>query len=995
MALSAITLSVSEQHVKDLAAFTLAGVPYLLWRTSEIGTSRLWWRVHSAADGAAVDMKRLVPVQAMAAVGRADGTTVLVVYTTSTTDGVLWAIIADAATGLTVGEPVWVGRGTRPALAALGGARAALVYKDSQTGAVHLRETYDGGLSWSAARPVLNNRVLADEDLSLAVFDGTHLSVGQVGLGGRSLVETGSASRTRPITAILVPAANQLAVVEAAVRTGQVADNLRGRAALDGAGNVLAASRARRGVDDAVGDLALYNAFPDAPALLSSAVLAAGAAPGGEIVRAPIGAPGAGVVIATLAGAEVVADLAVFAGHALFAGYAETALTGRAGWVNLTNLTTGEFGLGAGVTRVGAVAAGVAAAGGFDLLAAGYTATGLEWLKLGAWVTPPSGVVLSETHRMPGRVNALGVVVTSGTSGRIYVGMPDRLNVYAFDGFGKPIRLLRSHPLLTGGEVHQIVALDSENVVAALGTAGVAVFGPGGEMLGHAAPSTIAAMPWAPSTVYGLNAQVRPTNQHPYAPQRRYFTCSRAGTSGTVEPAWGPTGTTNDPNAGGAGWTEVGPVDPVITGVAIDQALGRVFAVGLLGGPTATAGRIYALDAVGLINAPPRVPTPTFNVVEGAIHTSITQVLISSPLPAADIFYTLDGSAPGPDATPYVQGTTILFDLTGGYTIRAIALAIGFLPSRRADLHFSIDLPDLPPVLAGPNAGSYFMETFNVALSCAELGVAIRYTLDGSNPTPASTLYVIAIPVLESLTIKARAFKYGFDDSPIAVHAYSIVFPLVPVDPASTSHFLVFDGTLGDLNGSLAWSEVGVVPVVPLATVITGRPPAEGLGPLGAAGYYQLAGSSEPTPDVFDTLFVGDFVATFVLKSGVNGNDIFNNWPGTSYGLAFQHGGAGGVQVYNPAVGPVGAAAPTILDGGIHVVTFARKGTSWYWKLDKQAATTGTSAWPTYLATNVVRIGFSGYSGVGFAGVIYEARFVPKTIAGTADLDALHAAIIP
>lgn len=1000
MALSAITQVMSEAYATAVAAFTLTGVPYLLWRTDEVGTRRLWWRRHDGDPTSEVGLKYRAAVQMVAAAGRADGTSVLLVYTTSpASDGVLWALVADIATGEVTAGPIWVGRGTRPALAEITSMRSVLAYLDGQTGALHLRETYDGGLTWSTARPVLNNKVVGDSDLSLVVFDGTHLSIGQVGRAGRAIQEVGSADRSRPVTAVAVPAANRLLAVEAAYRTGQTPDSLRGRVALDGAGNVLAASRARLGTDDGLGDVALYAAFLDAPAALSSAVLAAGAAPGGEIVRAPADGSGPGAVIQTLAGAEVVADLSVFAGFCLYAGFASTAATGRAGWVDLGTLAGGEFDLGLGVTRCGAIAAAVANAGGFDLLAVGFTTAGGEWLRLGAWAAPPSGVVLGDLHAMPARINALAVTLTSATAGRLYVGMADRINVYAFDGLGAPIRLLRSHPLLTGGEVHQIVVLDSENVVAALGAAGVGVFGPGGEMLGHATPSTIAAMPWQALVAYGLGALVQPTGQHPYAPQRRYFTNTRAGTSGSVEPGWGPTGTINDPNGAGAGWTEVGVLDAVITGVAVDRALGRIYAAGVLGGPAATRGRIFSFDTTGLLSAPPRAPTPLFNIAEGSLNPNIVQVVITSPLATADVYYTRDGSPPGPDATLYPPASAILFDVSGAHTLRAVAIATGFLPSRRADLHFTVDLPNLPAVLAEPNAGTYFNQTFNVTLSCAELGVDIHYTLDGSTPTAASPVYAAPIAVTASTTIRAVAMKYGFDDSPIADHAYTLTFPLIPIDPAALTHVLVSAGVLNDLNGSRGWIEVGNVPATAPDTVVAGRQLAEGVGPFSDAAYYELGGSDVGT-DPLDAALAGDVTITLIFKTS----------SASSVDVLFSDRNVGGLSIQTAAAPnylnasyqagslALGAALGALVrDGNPHVVTFARTGGTWFWKVDKQVGVQGATAIAGAVSLNTpARIGRFQPAGAPAATcTFYEMRIVAGGPASMADLDTLHAAIIP
>jgi alpha-tubulin suppressor-like RCC1 family protein len=62
-----------------------------------------------------------------------------------------------------------------------------------------------------------------------------------------------------------------------------------------------------------------------------------------------------------------------------------------------------------------------------------------------------------------------------------------------------------------------------------------------------------------------------------------------------------------------------------------------------------------------------------------------------------------------------------------------------------------------------------YMTTQSVALSTATPGATIRYTADGTDPTPDSPLYAASIPVTATTTIKARAFKAGLPDSNVGV----------------------------------------------------------------------------------------------------------------------------------------------------------------------------------------------------------------------------------
>ena len=78
-----------------------------------------------------------------------------------------------------------------------------------------------------------------------------------------------------------------------------------------------------------------------------------------------------------------------------------------------------------------------------------------------------------------------------------------------------------------------------------------------------------------------------------------------------------------------------------------------------------------------------------------------------------------------------------------------------------------------------PAAGEYTAAQ-SVEIACATEGAAIYYTLDGTDPTAASTPYTAAIAVGETMTIKAIAVKEGMTDSEIATAAYTINIPATP-----------------------------------------------------------------------------------------------------------------------------------------------------------------------------------------------------------------------
>lgn len=81
-----------------------------------------------------------------------------------------------------------------------------------------------------------------------------------------------------------------------------------------------------------------------------------------------------------------------------------------------------------------------------------------------------------------------------------------------------------------------------------------------------------------------------------------------------------------------------------------------------------------------------------------------------------------------------------------------------------------------------PAAGTY-TEAQNVTIACTTEGAAIYYTLDGSTPTNASTLYTSAIAVNETTTIKAIAYLNDEVSSVAsATYTINIIVPLTSMD---------------------------------------------------------------------------------------------------------------------------------------------------------------------------------------------------------------------
>ena len=91
------------------------------------------------------------------------------------------------------------------------------------------------------------------------------------------------------------------------------------------------------------------------------------------------------------------------------------------------------------------------------------------------------------------------------------------------------------------------------------------------------------------------------------------------------------------------------------------------------------------------------------------------------------------------------------------------------------------------PVFA-PASGIRFYPSTNVTLTCETEGASIYYTLDGSDPTDASTLYTAAIEISETTTIKARAYKT--DMAPSAVVSATYVYKAPAPKPDGFSKYV-------------------------------------------------------------------------------------------------------------------------------------------------------------------------------------------------------------
>jgi hypothetical protein len=86
----------------------------------------------------------------------------------------------------------------------------------------------------------------------------------------------------------------------------------------------------------------------------------------------------------------------------------------------------------------------------------------------------------------------------------------------------------------------------------------------------------------------------------------------------------------------------------------------------------------------------------------------------------------------------------------------------------------------IDPVTIGPER-NIFADSVEVTMTSKTPGVEIRYTLDGSDPTPLSPLYAAPVKLLQSTVVKARAYRPGVKENPLELSGTQATVPSMAV----------------------------------------------------------------------------------------------------------------------------------------------------------------------------------------------------------------------
>jgi hypothetical protein len=164
----------------------------------------------------------------------------------------------------------------------------------------------------------------------------------------------------------------------------------------------------------------------------------------------------------------------------------------------------------------------------------------------------------------------------------------------------------------------------------------------------------------------------------------------------------------------------------------------------------------------------PSAAAPTFNPVSGT-YTGPVAVTIASITPGATIYYTLDGTDPTSQSAVY----TAPIQIASFTTVKALAMAPGYLPSMVSVATYSINPPVAIPPVFDPATGTY-SGSVDVTITSGTPGATIHYTVDGTTPTAASPVYTAPLHITSLTTVKALATAPGYLPSAVSVATYQI-----------------------------------------------------------------------------------------------------------------------------------------------------------------------------------------------------------------------------
>jgi hypothetical protein len=178
---------------------------------------------------------------------------------------------------------------------------------------------------------------------------------------------------------------------------------------------------------------------------------------------------------------------------------------------------------------------------------------------------------------------------------------------------------------------------------------------------------------------------------------------------------------------------------------------------------------------IGLLCASVQAKLPTPLASRGdTVFTGKLTVTVSCA-PKATVFYTTDGTEPGLRSPFAPAGWKFIFDSTVTLKVRAFENKSSNAAQREFDSSDVVTLTYTKKLLP-PRLYSFmtsFKDSCEISIRPPEAGVNVYYTLDGSAPSQASSLYNGVIVVKQTTTVRCMAVKPNRMQSDVYSRTYT------------------------------------------------------------------------------------------------------------------------------------------------------------------------------------------------------------------------------
>ena len=198
------------------------------------------------------------------------------------------------------------------------------------------------------------------------------------------------------------------------------------------------------------------------------------------------------------------------------------------------------------------------------------------------------------------------------------------------------------------------------------------------------------------------------------------------------------------------------------------------------------------------------IPVLSADVNSGSVEKG-TLVTLSCNKSNAEIYYTTDGTTPSRSSTPYTSAISI----DKAMTLKAIAYANGYESPILSNIY------TIKVRLSISHSGGVVDKGTIITITSSEPETDIYYTLDGSTPNNSSNKYVDSgIIISESCTLKAIAYKTGYDTSDVLFEKYTVKMnakgisislssKTIGIDDKTTANYILLPA---EATSSVTWS---------------------------------------------------------------------------------------------------------------------------------------------------------------------------------------------